>query len=107
MLCSVKLVNLYHNSQRWVLRTGDLCNNDWFKSRSKLLTSNLHKKGPTLEVWVVFPPPMLKSDVRDVKELLERESRERERRIYDRVTVLCPEKRTFHPEIKDYLYCLK
>lgn len=50
---------------------------------------------------------MLKSDVRDVKELLERESRERERRIYDRVTVLCSEKRTFHPEIKDYLYCLK
>ena len=36
------------------------------------------KKGPTLEVWVVFPPPKFKSGIRDMNELLERESRERE-----------------------------
>ena len=37
------------------------------------------KKGPTLEVWVVFPPPKLKSGIRDMKELLEKVSREGKR----------------------------
>ena len=62
------------------------------KSRTELRLQTC-KKGPTLEVWVVFLPPKLKSGIRIGKgTFLERESIES---IYGRITVLCSEKRTF------------
>ena len=59
------------------------------------------KKGPTMEVWIVTPPPKLKSGIRSNKgkKSLERESKE----SVHRVIVHTLRKRYLYPDFKDYL----